>query len=72
MPVATAKGAGLRVTPVEAWGLSPRVRGSQTTNAAMVKAIPRAAAVCQEPGKVWESGAEIPEETAAVTPMTVT
>ncbi|MFH8596639.1 hypothetical protein [Streptomyces rimosus] len=37
-----------------------------------MKATPQARAVCQEPGKVGESGAATPEETAAVTPMTVT
>ncbi|WP_267884927.1 hypothetical protein [Streptomyces rimosus] len=37
-----------------------------------MKATPQARGGCQDPGKVGESGAEIPEETAAVTPMTVT
>ncbi len=67
------QGAGTWVSPVDdACGLSPRIRGSQARRAAMVKATPQARAVCQEPGRAWESGAEIPEETAAVTPMTVT
>ncbi|MFI9310626.1 hypothetical protein [Streptomyces triculaminicus] len=46
---------------------SIRMLGSPAT----VKATPQASAVRQEPGTVWASGAEIPEETAAMRPMTV-
>ncbi|CAM5257017.1 hypothetical protein STENM36S_07675 [Streptomyces tendae] len=66
------QGTGLCVPPAVDCGLSPRIRGSQARNAATVKATPQASAVCQEPGTVWASGAEIPEETAAMRPMTVT
>ncbi len=65
-------GTGLWDPPAVACGLSPRMRGSQAKNAATVKATPQASAVCQEPGTVWASGAEIPDETAAMRPMTVT
>ncbi|MBP0458899.1 hypothetical protein JFN87_15525 [Streptomyces bomunensis] len=65
------QGTGLCETPLDGWARSPRSRGSQPRKAATVKATPQARVVCQEPGTEWASGAEIPEETAAATPMTV-
>lgn len=66
------QGTGLWAATVDSCGLSPRIRGSQARKATTVKATPQASAVRQEPGTVWASGADTPEETAAMRPMTVT
>lgn len=67
-------GVGACEPPVRApaSGPEPRNLGNHPASAANATTAPQASAECQPPGKIPAKGTEIPDDTAATTPITVT